>query len=119
MIAAPAGSPRALERYLPVLFVAPITLVMLAMFVWPLVESIVNSFHPHTVGGVDRSHWTWANYLKLFDTYYLGVLWRTFRVSLATTLITAVLAFPVAWYTGTSCSSCCRCGLRWPISTGR
>ena len=89
---------RAIERYLPVLFVAPLALVMLAMFVWPLLESVVNSFHPHTPGGVGRSEWTLANYAKLVDTYYLGVLWRTFRISAITALVTAVLAFPMAWY---------------------
>jgi putative spermidine/putrescine transport system permease protein len=102
-MAAPAtamrtGARRGLDRYLPVLFVAPITLAMLAFFVWPLLESVVNSFHPNTTTGIDRSIWTLANYGKLVDPFYLGVLWRTFRVSIVTTLLTAVLAFPVAWY---------------------
>ncbi|MGE0314057.1 MAG: ABC transporter permease [Lautropia sp.] len=97
VVAMPSGQ-RPIERYLPVLLVAPLALLMLGMFVWPLLESVVNSFHPHTLGGVDRSEWTLANYLKLFDAYYLGVLWRTIRISVVTALLTAVLAFPMAWY---------------------
>lgn len=96
--AIPAERRRGIDRYLPVLFIAPILLVMLVMFVWPLLESVINSFHPHSVTGVDRTVWTLANYEKLIDPFYMGVLWRTFRVSIVTTLLTAVLAFPVAWY---------------------
>lgn len=96
---APVPAPRpAVARYLPVLFVAPLALVMLGLFVWPMLESVVNSFHPHTPAGVDRDQWTLANYVKLIDPFYLGVLWRTFRISLVTALVTAVLAFPMAWY---------------------
>lgn len=96
--AVPAARGRGIDRYLPLIFVTPITLVMLAMFVWPLMESVINSFHPNTSAGIDRTVWTLANYEKLFDPFYMGVLWRTFRVSIVTTLLTAVMAFPVAWY---------------------
>jgi len=96
--AGPAARSRTIDRYLPVLFVAPITIVMLVIFIWPLFDSVLNSFHAHTLAGIDRSEWTLENYTKLIDPFYLGVLWRTFRVSIFTTLLTAVLAFPLAWY---------------------
>ena len=80
------------------LFTAPLVVLMLLFFVWPLLGSIINSFHGYTLAGVDYSVWTLENYDKLLESYYLGILWRTIRVSLLTTIITAILAFPVAWY---------------------
>jgi len=85
-------------RWLPAVFVLPLCLVLALAFVWPLVDATVNSFHPFTRAGIDRSAWTLANYAKLADTYYLGILWRTIRVSLIVTLVTAALAYPVAIY---------------------
>jgi putative spermidine/putrescine transport system permease protein len=71
---------------------------MLAFFLWPLLGAIVNSFHPYSLAGIDERHWTLANYRKLVDPFYLGVLWRTIRVSFLISAITAILAYPVAWY---------------------
>ncbi|SLN64529.1 ABC transporter permease [Oceanibacterium hippocampi] len=85
-------------RWLPVTFTAPLVILMLLFFVWPLLESIVNSFHGYSLAGIDTSVWTLANYTKLMEPFYLGILWRTIRVSLTTTLLTAALAFPIAWY---------------------
>lgn len=84
--------------WLPVLFVAPLAAVLAAWFVWPLLASLVNSFHPYSRAGIDASRWTVESYAKLVDPYYLGVLGRTVRVSLTISLITAVLAYPVAHY---------------------
>lgn len=92
------GGGRNRARWLPLAFAAPLAFTMLIFFVWPLIESIVNSFHGYTLAGVDRSVWTLANYEKLAEPFYLGILWRTVRVSFLTCVITAVLAFPIAWY---------------------
>jgi putative spermidine/putrescine transport system permease protein len=87
-----------LARWAPALFVLPLTLVLLAAFVWPLLDGIVNSFHPNTRSGIDTSVWTIANYVALFDEYYFDVFVRTLRVSLVVTVVTAVLTYPVALY---------------------
>lgn len=97
---APSGA-NALRRpaaWLPVLFVLPLVLVLAAWFVWPLLGSLVNSFHPYSRAGIDRSRWTGQSYAKLLDPFYLGVLGRTIRVSLVISLITALLAYPVAYH---------------------
>ncbi|QIE56056.1 ABC transporter permease [Pikeienuella piscinae] len=94
----PVRQARAILRWTPLLFTAPLALVLLGFFVWPLLQSIVNSFHTYSLSGIDRSVWTLENYEKLFESFYLGVLGRTIRVSLMTSAITAVLAFPIAWY---------------------
>jgi putative spermidine/putrescine transport system permease protein len=42
---------------------------------------------------------TWENYAKFFmDPYYLGVLVRTIRVSVVSTLICLVMGFPLAYW---------------------
>lgn len=82
--------------WLPVLLVLPLVLVLALWFVWPLLQGLVNSFHPYSRAGIDRSRWTLESYGKLLDPFYLGVLARTIRVSLVISLVTAVLAYPVA-----------------------
>jgi putative spermidine/putrescine transport system permease protein len=81
-----------------VLFVAPVALALLVWFAWPLAASLVNSFHPYSRTGIDTGRWSLENYLRLLDPFYLVVFVRTLRVSLLVSLITAVLAYPVAWY---------------------
>jgi putative spermidine/putrescine transport system permease protein len=94
--AAPSSS--LLRRWAPALFVLPLCLALAGAFVWPLLEGIVNSFHPFTRAGIDTTTWTLANYAKLYDSYYLGILIRTIRISLIVSAITALLAYPVAIY---------------------
>ena len=89
-LAEAAPAPPLLRRWAPALFVLPLCLALGFAFVWPLLESVVNSFHPFTRAGIDTSTWTLANYTKLADSYYLGILLRTVRVSLTVTFITAL-----------------------------
>ena len=86
------------RRWAPAIFVAPLALTLLATFVWPLLQGMVNSFHPNTRAGIDTASWTLANYYALFDSYYFGVLVRTLRISLIVTIVTGCLAYPVAIY---------------------
>ncbi len=74
---------------------------MLVCFVWPLTGSLTNSLHPHSDSGPILTQWTLANYRRLLDPFYLGVLWRTLRISATVSLLTAILAYPVAWYAAT------------------
>ncbi|TFI49904.1 ABC transporter permease, partial [Diaphorobacter sp. DS2] len=42
--------------------------------------------------------WTLQNYIKFMsDPFYLGVVWRTVKIALLTTLITIVISYPVAF----------------------
>jgi ABC-type spermidine/putrescine transport system permease subunit I len=41
---------------------------------------------------------TSANYQKFFHPYYLGVTWTTVRIGLVTTLVCAVLGYPLAYF---------------------
>jgi putative spermidine/putrescine transport system permease protein len=82
----------------PWLFVAPLTLVMVVGFVWPLVQVLVNSLHPNTPQGIDGTQWTLGNYVRLADPFYGEVLLRTLRISVSVTAISGVLAYPVALF---------------------
>ncbi len=82
----------------PSLFMAPLVLVMVVGFVWPLVSVLVNSLHPNTPQGIDAEHWTLGNYARLADPFYGEVLLRTLRISVAVTAISGVLAYPVALF---------------------
>lgn len=99
--AAPAGpvpAGQGAARWLPAIFVLPLCIVLALAFLWPLIDGTINSFHPFTRAGIDRNSWTLANYVKLWDSFYAGILLRTIRVSLIVTLLTAALAYPVALY---------------------
>ncbi|HKX06618.1 MAG TPA: ABC transporter permease [Stellaceae bacterium] len=82
----------------PWLFVAPLVLVMVVGFVWPLVQVLVNSLHPNTPQGIDSAQWTLGNYARLADPFYGEVLLRTLRISVIVTAISGLLAYPVALF---------------------
>ncbi|BBK34765.1 polyamine ABC transporter permease [Allostella humosa] len=85
------------------LFLGPALALMLAAYLAPLFDTAIISLHPNTPAGIDRSQWTGANFLRLVDSYYWGVLVRTLRVSIIITALSVVLAYPVAvWLAGLS-----------------
>ena len=65
-------------------------------FVWPLAQALLNSLHPNTPQGIDAAIWTLDNYRRIPDPLYDGIMLRTLRISLIVTVITALLAYPVA-----------------------
>jgi putative spermidine/putrescine transport system permease protein len=77
---------------------APLLLVMVVGFVWPLLQVLVNSLHPNTPQGIDTAQWTLGNYARLADPFYGGILVRTLRISVIVTAITGALAYPVALF---------------------
>lgn len=69
----------------------PITLVLVVCFILPMLYVLVSSFKE---GGI-------KNYtMFLTDSFYLGILWNTIKISLITTFICLVLGYPVAYYIG-------------------
>jgi len=69
----------------------PITLVLAVCFILPMIYVLISSFKE---GGIH-------NYVMfLTDSFYLGILWNTIRISLITTLICLILGYPVAYYIG-------------------
>ncbi len=79
----------------PIIWVAPAALFLLAFFLLPLIQNGVRSFFPH---GIDAG-FDVVNYAKLFaDPYYLGVLGQTLLLSLLVASVSAVIGYPIAWF---------------------
>lgn len=100
-VLAPIGPSRAnrASKFLPLaVFLGPLTLLLMLGFLWPLFHVFFNSFHPNTPQGVDTARWTIANYTRLANSHVFDLLVRTVRISLAVTVISALLAYPVALF---------------------
>lgn len=83
----------------PWLLVAAPLAVFAALFLLPLGNFAMLSFFrfDRTTGAVGG--FTLDNYAKfLGDPFYLGILWRTFKLAVIVTLATLALGYPVALY---------------------
>ena len=78
---------------------APTLLVVIVFFVVPLGYMIDYSLSRYDPLRLVVHTFTLENYVKFFtDPYTLGILWRTLRLSLATTICALVLGYPLAYY---------------------
>ncbi len=76
-----------------VLLLLPAIIVILGVFVLPMFYIFILSFQN------GEEQFSFGNYLLFFqDSYYLGILWRTIKVSLFTVIACLVLGYPVALY---------------------
>jgi len=75
----------------------PGSLIIGIIFLLPFVFLVIQSFWTYESSFVANPIFTWANYAKLFsDNYYFGVYLRTVKISLISTAITLILAYPLA-----------------------
>src|SRR5205814_8698516 len=56
------------------------------------------SVHPYSPTKVFLPGLTFANYLKIFDPYYLRLFGRTLRLGLITMAVCVVLGYPLAYF---------------------
>jgi spermidine/putrescine transport system permease protein len=77
---------------------APALAWLLVFFIGPLVIVVVASFALRGPYGKIIYDWTAGNYLRALDGLYLPAYWRTVWIASATTIICAVVSFPVAYY---------------------
>lgn len=75
----------------------PYCLVVGLFLLVPSAEMIVTSFHIPSPKAVAGEGVSLANYARLTDWFYLGIVWRTVRLALMATLIAGVLAYPLAY----------------------
>ena len=74
-------------------------LTMLTLFLLvPLGLIVVISVFTYSPTQIWLPPVTTANYEKFFDPYYLGVTWTTVRIGLVTTLVCALLGYPLAYF---------------------
>ena len=82
----------------PRLLLAPAILWLLLFIVAPLVIVLVVSLATRGTYGRTIYDFTPANFLRAFDPLYLGAYWRTLWIASTTTLLCAVVSYPVAYY---------------------
>jgi putative spermidine/putrescine transport system permease protein len=87
------------SRIRPYALIGPALLLFVVFFVTPLITLIINSFHDYNrITGIVPGLTT-KNYLKLWlDSYYLGIIGATFRLSGLTALIALLVGYPVGLY---------------------
>ncbi|CAH1654625.1 Putative spermidine/putrescine transport system permease protein [Hyphomicrobiales bacterium] len=71
---------------------APGVFLIVLAFILPIGQMLLLSLE-NTTGGLTVEHFT----RFLGDSYYLGIVWRTLRLSLLITVIAAVIGFPLAY----------------------
>ena len=74
--------------------ILPAVLFLLAVFIYPFVYALKLSFTDSGSGGL-----TLANYISFFsDSVELKTVWNTIIISVPVTILTVVLAVPIAYY---------------------
>ena len=86
--------------WVPLVLLSPLLISLLVFFIIPLTRSVLISFYKFTgPTAYDDNSLTFVNYIRfLFDPFYLGILWRTIKVSLLTTIFCLLIGYPVAYY---------------------
>lgn len=75
----------------------PYVLLIGMFLIAPVVGLIDISFHRQSPIVMTGGEATLANYERIADGFYLGILWHTIRLSLIATAIATILAYPVAY----------------------
>ena len=76
----------------------PYALFLLFLLVVPFANVAMYSLHPYSPTKVFLPELTVANYLKIFDLYYLRLFGRTLRLGLITMAVCVVLGYPLAYF---------------------
>jgi spermidine/putrescine transport system permease protein len=79
-------------------FLLPAWLTMAVLFAAPFAIVLAYSFLTRGVYGGIELPWTAESYQRLFDPLYLAILWRSFAMALAATVLCLLLAFPAALF---------------------
>ncbi|MDQ1003508.1 putative spermidine/putrescine transport system permease protein [Neobacillus niacini] len=79
------------------LLLLPTLGIFIFFFLLPLFFLFITSFKTFDAASGIGNDWTLQNYIKFItDKFYLGVVWRTVKIALITTLAAIVISFPVA-----------------------
>src|SRR6476659_2827995 len=79
------------------LLCVPYGLLIAAVLIGPVIGIAEISFRRHSSSSITGGPFTWANYSRVFDEFYLGILWNTIRLALSATAIATVLAYPLGY----------------------
>jgi putative spermidine/putrescine transport system permease protein len=79
----------------------PAVLIMAVAFLLPMAGLAVESFRlftPGRVGAAADAPFTLANYADLLNLPFAGLFWETLRISILSSLVGIVVAYPLAWH---------------------
>jgi putative spermidine/putrescine transport system permease protein len=77
---------------------APAIVLLILFLVLPLWENALKSVRMESPSG-EFIEWSLKNYVKLFtDSYYLGILFETIKVSAISTVLALLVSYPVAYF---------------------
>ena len=76
----------------------PYALFLLVFLVVPFANVALFSIHAYSPTKIVLPEFTFDNYRRLFDLYYLRLFGRTLRLGLFTTAICALLGYPLAYF---------------------
>lgn len=80
------------------LLLLPTLAIFIFFFLIPLFFLFITSFKTFDAASGIGNDWTLQNYVKFItDKFYLGVLWRTVKIALITTLAAIAISYPVAY----------------------
>lgn len=82
----------------PWLLTGPGTVLFAAFVILPLVLTLVISFQHFEPNAATGAGFTFTNYVSILtDEYFLGIFWRTLKLSMLTTLACALIGVPEAY----------------------
>lgn len=81
-----------------VFFPGPYALYLLILLIVPFINVAIFSFYTYSPTKIAIPVITYDNYLKLLDPYYFWLFVRTLKIGLITTVVCAVLAYPLAYF---------------------
>jgi putative spermidine/putrescine transport system permease protein len=85
------------QRLVAAAAITPYALFILVLLVVPAVGIFELSWRQHSATNISGTGFTTSNYLRLFEPYYLKLIWETVKLSLIATVVEAVIGFPVAY----------------------
>lgn len=92
-----APVPQRLDRPWWAVFVGPYGIYLAILLVVPMINIAIYSVYTYSPTKIAVPDLTAANFIRLTESYYLNLFFRTLRLALVTTAICAVLGYPVAY----------------------
>lgn len=86
------GASSSVIRFLAgVLMIAPATLIVIGLFLYPFAGSLIGSFR------TAEGKWTFTNYAYVIDTYYMDLLFTIFICLISLVLVLALASLLAGW----------------------
>jgi spermidine/putrescine transport system permease protein len=92
------GSPRLARLVQPLVLLAPAGVLLVLLLVVPTLMILEQSLIPDFRPGYPTAPYGIGNYLKIFQAFYLPVIWRSLMFAFGAMFSSLLLGFPVAYW---------------------